>query len=333
MGKFQEFLNQIYSNDDTMMYFYIILGAIALFFIILIIITSFKEKRELIKEGVKDTELSSKDIKEEVKEDSDMPKLPEFSILDEPSPDSIEKDNIEDVYIDVKPDEEIVAEEPVILEQQVIDEPIIEDEAVVVAEPVIEEEPIVSISESTVDDVALEPSIQLENVEHEITENIENEVKSMEDTFFFEGNIEDLPIKDELEEVTLFEMPEVNGEIEDEKQPLEVSEDDNAMSISELMSSDNDFNPEEVEEEFELPKMKEVKEEPAIVEEKEDLEKTIISNDLMKERLAKLKNKKKEVSEVDNPNDDLEDIMKNVGLEDTMVIPGLTDAGKQFLGR
>ena len=50
MEKLDNFIARIYSNARSMMYFYIILGAIALFFIILIIITLIKSSKESKKE-------------------------------------------------------------------------------------------------------------------------------------------------------------------------------------------------------------------------------------------------------------------------------------------
>ncbi len=327
MEKINNFLNQIYGSNESAMTFYLILGVIALFFIILIITTLVKSKKETSKEEPKN--LPNVETKEEVVDSAatEQPKEEEPKVVDS--------------------EEEVVKNEP-LSETQVFNNVLMgKDEEngindifesknsnVYLERPEVHEEPVpvepeeVSIPESEPEEVSIPES---EPEKEEIPVEEDNKLEQVQEESPSEEIKEE---KIELPEVNLTEEKSISDFFNDDKPTINTIEVD-AIEEGPVPIRD-DFT-------MELPKVKPmdidtylsrraetmaeeepVKEEP-IEEPKEEVVK--LSNDELKERLAKLKKKKEEKT---LPNDDLQDLMKAVGLEDT---PKIEDEERHILGR
>lgn len=301
MDKFDKFLSQVYGNSQSLLYLFIALGAIALFFIILILIILFSAEDASRKKSLK---------KEKVKEIEDDTKLDKISI-DENSTNKVDtskslsetqvfnsilmnKENDSNEHDeDKREDKETVSNNEDVFENR-------NDE--------VEKEENYSIKTVFDNDFYLEkdatPIEEVEKNEDDFLSTPQVDTELSKDTR--EESVDDLENK-------TIEMPKVRPiDLDDyllrrgqeiEEQKLEVKE-------------------EAVEVEKESKIEEDAKEEKAPVK---------LSNDELKNRLAKLKAKKEE-KEDEIPDSDLENLMKAVGLEETTVIPKLKDEEKQVLG-
>ena len=279
MEKINNFLNNIYSNNQSLMYFYIVLGIIAMFFIILIIITlanSSKEKKKnkayVQNEVNKETNEVKEASEEVVEEDKEEPIITENAFpLEEETPVA------ETPPVEVAPVAPLPVEEPTAPTEEPVKE-----------EDTIEKVELSAFPEDTI--LAVDTNLKEEEVKEEPLTN----------TMIKESFFEDLNNKMEPKTTS-----DVYLEKEDGKPLIE------------------DFKIDSMEE-TEEPKEIEI---PGIDEDLFTREETSNNNEDLKSRLELLKEKKKEeiLNEDLVKDGELENLMKAVGLEDTMVIPKLKD--------
>jgi len=291
--KINEFLDNLYSNTQNMMYFYIILGVIALFFIILIIITLIKSSKETKrhKKVASTLEIDNQEIvapeknKEQEKQEDKLSETKIFNsnLMDKEEPQDIvntlQKEE-EKVFDDIKKEEEKKNTEHINM----------------------------SFSE---------PSVYLEKEE---IKNEKNEEFVPKENNIFDKKDSKMTIselineeKPSLDSVSLFSL--------DESKPINAinAHQDKTLDVDAyLFNKDYAFS----------------QEEPQVVNPELDgsQQRVVISNEELKERIAKLKAEKEAAKLEENKEAKLEDIMKAVGLEDTMVIPKLKDE-EQVLGK
>ena len=335
MDKFKTFLSSLYNGNYAMLYFYIILGVLALIFIILIIITSIKGKKE-IKHGVKEeskNDIPAKEIPLNAPYKSEPINTEKEVVIDKPNTDPL-----------------TINETQINMEQEI-------------AKPLQPETNNVFLARKDTDEVIKSES-DVKVIMPEAREEIkpifpEHTVPSVSPIFPEEGVIKDTnPIfLGEKKEEQQIELPKLDIKNEDINIAFPSSVD--GKSISELMHTSEEnkklfetvhmepINPKEnldLNATIEIPKMKpldlekdftkEIKAEPIAEAKKEtevkevhieEAKPVILSNEELKARLAKLKQKE----EPKNDNVGLDDIMKSVGLENL----SMDDEEKRLLGR
>lgn len=313
MEKINNFLNSIYGDNQSMMYFYIILGAIALFFIVLIIITIVSNKKGNKKEEIITKEEVKPSKEEHVEREENLTETQVFNkILMEDKP---EYSNELDLKPEIKEVPESI-EEPKDLPKtdNSVEEPVVEP--IVSQIPEIEEakEEIVNAESAEVKETSSISEVETDNILSPINEDkafnfyvekaepLHDEPVKTEESDGFEKSIIDL-IKEEPQKNPISDFSEYTIEMPMVK-PIDV----------------DDYLKEREQEEVAIEEKKEPTKE----------EKVVFSNDELKDRLAKLKEKKQVKKE---EKDGLEDLMKAVGLEDTMVIPQINDEEKVILGK
>lgn len=334
MDKLQNLLEKLYTNETYMLYFYIGLGVVALVLIVLIIITSFKAKKRTKNEEVAKEAPVTQNI------DASAAPTPEASSLI--TEETITKETI-------KPEETVKEQEeaPVYLDKQepIFTEPVLPETKI--TEPEIKPEEI--IPESVLPEAKIE---QNDYRKMDYTNDFFKEEKATITPEFIPNNGPEIkPIFPEEINEEVISMPLIEPQLP-------------GKSISELIKEDTDFRPAPLspvsiepekpvvkEIDVEIPKVKTIDEvikedvkeekqpefktgEPIKTEEtvkKEEPSRKQPTPEEIRARLASLKNQKEET--LNKADDELEDIMKSVGLEDTMVIPGLRNEEKKILGK
>ncbi len=306
MNKLETFLERIYNNSaNPSLYFYIIIGGIALIIILVIIYASIKPKEE-IKE---DKSLKEDDEKEkaplltnEVKEED--PKVEEPIIKEKPlenkelkpEEEKVKPETFSSVYLDIKP----LKKEETIENIKPKEEPKT-DFAKEEAKEEVKSEPTKKI-----DDLSINPDMFKEKEEsliNTIPNLFEGLTKSKKEEVIEdikeEAPIIDLGVKVESVKETKNDIPEmvVIEDIKEEKKPEIINE-----------------------EEFQ----KEVKEEVINEEVNEEL---AVTPESIKAKLEAL-SKKSEKNE-----NDLDDILKQVGIEETPELPKMKDEESVLLGK
>ena len=303
MENISKFLENLYGNSQNMMYFYLGLSILALFFILLIIITLIKSNKETKKEKLKNKEektlnevktVIENSVQEEIRENSNN----ELNVKEE--------NNLNNEVINITENKE----------------------------ELIEEKPL-----DNVEPMDLEENKEELNNNHITNNDIDVYLDKVESPT---GNIEPINLEENKEELNnglnlspIKEDPKLEGS---EFSPLESINLDN--SIEEPMVDNK------LEDNFsiELPEISDVDKvlDQPVIEPKEEVinqekdtlpkEKTVVvDNDELKSRLANLKVNKENI--VNSKSDaELDQLMKAVGLEDTIVIPKLRDE-EQVLGK
>ena len=304
MEKIDNFLNHVYGSSQSLLYFYVALGAIALFFIILTLIILFttediSRKRYLKKEKQKELKTGNESI-----EENTLNKSEEKEKLEENKEKSLSETQVFNNILMGK-NEENIENEKVDIPKDNLDD--------IKNNEKIEKPQVVK----TVFDNDFYLEKELLPVDDEINKDPDSiDIKDNEETRNLESEFESEPEPEDkaLEDYTI-EMPKVK--------PMDLDD----YLFRRERETTQEIKEEKVEEEKEVEKevisKTETVEEPAKVE---------LSNDELKNRLAKLKAKKEEKEDV-IPDSDLENLMKAVGLEDTTVIPKLKDEEKQILGK
>lgn len=328
MTNFNRLINNIYGDATRMMYFYIVLGIIALFFIILIIITLIKSKKEEKKKALSEQEAPKVDLdlstqaKEEVKEES----LTETQVFNKVLLDKEALDVAKEVTPAPVGNIEVKVEEPIVEAEKTVTTD--ETPEVKVENPA---EPVVTELPQKEETPAAEP-VALENNEVVVPEEVKPEENKIEETK-----------QEAKEEEPNFYLEEAHVEeirpeplVKQASDPIEVKVEDTPLELEEVKLSSID----EVKDDYtiEMPKVKPVDIDDYLnrreTEEKETpkeevKENIVVSNDDLKSRLSKLKEKTENPGMVSDG--ELEDLMKAVGLEDTTVIPNVNE--KDLLGK
>lgn len=371
MNKLETFLDQIYNNADKSLYFYIIIGGIALILILVLILASFKshnqeadksdeahkvnkvKKEKKVKKGkkeknnlsikpevkenissvnqtkeIEDTIVMKPIINEEVKQEKLEIAKPDI-IKEIPEESTEEKKDFSSVYLDIKP----IIEEPII-EPEIELEPTNDD---------IELETSNDDLEIPKENLSINPDIfEKENKEPEEKEVIispvidKAEIKEEEIPNIEENNINlafntkpntnvDMPIniitEEEMNMPIILEKPKVIEDelpkfkpefLEEEKIPTEEKIKPQLLPVEDLI-----FETEIIKEEEKL----EVKNEPVV-----------LNIDDVRAKLEKLSNMNQTNSN-ENTKNTLDDLLKQIGVDESPEISNVKDEESILLGK
>jgi hypothetical protein len=318
--KFNSLLNKIYGNSQNLMYFYVGLSAIALIFIILIIATIIKghiDNKKAMKLANQTTAQDAVSNTNNIENASNVP-LTETNI----KTDTISE--IKEETVNLSPEVSEVSNES-------------------------------NAPKEISDDLKVDNNLVISDTNNspELNQEEPEEIEKKYKMSF--GNVDMSNVYLEKDNKTSsFDFPESST----------LDNNDGGKSISELLEEDKpllepaDISPIEVNSSYdnytiEMPKVKPIdlddylshRESESVKEENvESPQNVIMGNDEIKSRLAKLKEQNRSSEsgqssimqnnpgETPKSNPELEDLMKAVGLEDTMVIPKLKDE-ESILGR
>lgn len=299
MSNFQKYLDNLYANNKAMLIFYIILFCLALIFIILIIITSIKGKKKTVKKIEADSKepltepantvpkdvtppVSTEQVKNEVPEKANEPQKSNV-FLERPETNEIVNNSI----VEPKQEEEEKTLEPVI-------------------ENPVKEDPVPETTELLKKELVIAPVFP-ETTKPQVEPVFPQTEDSPKPTFL--DKKEDIPGNINI----AFPDAEESGRSISDL----VNDEEQNKKLFETVHMDPIIPSEEKTEEVDIPKMKPLddsflqetpKEEP-----KAEVKPVVLSNEDIKNRLAKLHNKNVEPKEEEAPNE-LDDIMKSMGL-------------------
>lgn len=319
MEKITEFFKLIYNGGSNT--FYIALGGISLLFILIIIVILFKAGKDK-KEDIKKIEDNANDNKE-------------INIINEQNANTLSETKVLNDLLMQK--EEVLPTKEEIL--PVKEESLIEKEKIEDAK--IDEEDNVYIEKTDETDYNI-PVIEINKELNELQTETVNNNELLEESI-----IKESPIKPELAEVDIGKLDNKENELAEVKLDAILNDDINntfQIDIPKMkpIDIDNDLIEQNIKEEAEVTtnETKEVKI-PAKEEDTHQETITILTNEEIRKRLESMqKAHTKPVPQETNDNqsapisldEELENIIKTVGLEDTMIIPNI-ESEESILGK
>lgn len=346
MKNFNGFLDFIFTDKTASMYFYIVLGGLSLIFIILIIVTlskMSKEKKELANKDLV-SKISAKPEENAKENGAETKKKTDDALVKE---EEVKTDDSAIKTMEDNPDygSETMTLNSILMDKDSSDESVSIDNEDVGDTVYLDKEELVTSDYdfSLLNNEVPKEEVNLEKQDDNIGSML-NDVKI--DSFSEEAKpLSEVPTLDSVTDDFLNDIYntgslEVQGELGSKSADdnFEIKRNEGVVTKEDLVLNTSDEENDikaitDTVKNEEAENLDETKKE----DKEESLHKSFVSNDELMKRLAKLrmghKDEKESAPLEENQDDDeLESIMKAVGLEDTMVIPNIKSE-KQILGK